>query len=725
MQMTVIRHATLSFIGVFLAASAMAQVPENDNCSNALAVECGSSYAGTTENATADDNVSTCGTTISAPGVWFSFEGTGQAVTFSTCPEPQYDTKINVFTGACDALDCLTGNDDGGDCGLGSTVGILSEIGTTYYVLVQGYDGEVGLFDLSVACVDPTYDYCSEAIPITCGEELQGSTLEATEDDVPDCGTGVQAPGVWYTFTGISDEVIVSTCYDFDYDTRLNIYEGTCDGLVCVGGNDDVAGSTCSAVNFVPDAGSTYYVLVQGYQGATGTFTIGVACLTCGTPTNITVNSLDVSATVAWDSANDGAGYTVEYGPVGFEPGTGMTMNGTVSGTSVSVDLSGLDPDTDYDVYIQEDCGEGDLSVLMGPYDFTTLAEPPPANAYCDGAIALTCGEPVEGDTDFGLFTAGPACGSANITSRSLWYSYTGTGEVVTLSTCGSASFDTKISVFSGDCLDPVCVAGGDDAPNCPGNTSVVTFPSEDGVAYLILVHGYNQASGAFTLNMSCAEACETASNDLCENASVVDVVGFGLCEGTPGSNVCAYAPIVPNPPCDPFGQIVDIWFSFNTGENADHTVTILGVTAGEVNAALYADCGDMTYVGCETDITGPLELTGLDLNTTYYLRVWNGGGELAGSFNVCVETDITTSIASSAADTGISIYPNPANSMLTIEGLNSERIAVIDLQGRTVLTASTNRAEMLRLDIGTLAPGSYVLQALDNGTTLGRFVKN
>ena len=49
----------------------------------------------------------------------------------------------------------------------------------------------------------------------------------------------------------------------------------------------------------------------------------------------------------------------------------------------------------------------------------------------------------------------------------------------------------------------------------------------------------------------------------------------------------------------------------------------------------------------------------------------------------------------------------------------------MIDLQGRTVLTTSTNGAELVRLDIATLAPGSYVLQALDNGTTLGRFVKN
>ena len=135
-----------------------------------------------------------------------------------------------------------------------------------------------------------------------------------------------------------------------------------------------------------------------------------------------------------------------------------------------------------------------------------------------------------------------------------------------------------------------------------PWNSSL-----KSGTDYLILVHGFGQASGTFTMNIFCEEACTTASNDLCVNASEVPVVGFGLCEGTPGSNACAYAPVVPNPPCDPFGQIVDIWFSFNTGDNADHTVSIAAVTAGEVNAALYADCGDLEYVGCETEIAGSI----------------------------------------------------------------------------------------------------------------------
>ena len=63
------------------------------------------------------------------------------------------------------------------------------------------------------------------------------------------------------------------------------------------------------------------------------------------------------------------------------------------------------------------------------------------------------------------------------------------------------------------------------------------------------------------------------------------------------------------------------------------------------------------------------MDLTGLELNTTYYLRVWNSGGELAGSFNVCVETDLSTGIVSSTTNSNVRLYPNPAIDQLTIEG--------------------------------------------------------
>ena len=82
--------------------------------------------------------------------------------------------------------------------------------------------------------------------------------------------------------------------------------------------------------------------------------------------------------------------------------------------------------------------------------------------------------------------------------SPSAWYRIVGTGNTVTLSTCAGQGFDTLLRVYRGRCDDLVCVAGSDDA--C-GLRSRVTFASEEGVEYLVLVRGYNEdAFGEFDL---------------------------------------------------------------------------------------------------------------------------------------------------------------------------------------------------------------------------------
>jgi hypothetical protein len=61
----------------------------------------------------------------------------------------------------------------------------------------------------------------------------------------------------------------------------------------------------------------------------------------------------------------------------------------------------------------------------------------------------------------------------------------------------GSATWDTKLTVYCQGCDDTICVDGNDDA--C-GLQSEVSWCSEAGAEYHILVHGYGSASGPFTL---------------------------------------------------------------------------------------------------------------------------------------------------------------------------------------------------------------------------------
>ncbi|MBK9061405.1 MAG: hypothetical protein IPL81_16625 [Flavobacteriales bacterium] len=99
-----------------------------------------------------------------------------------------------MYEGTCDGLQCIGGNDDGGGCGFGSQLTFATWDGGEYLVLVQGYNGATGTFTLSVDCQEIRHDECYGALPISCGETLEGSTAGATPDDNLPCQTSLPRP---------------------------------------------------------------------------------------------------------------------------------------------------------------------------------------------------------------------------------------------------------------------------------------------------------------------------------------------------------------------------------------------------------------------------------------------------------------------------------------------------------------------------------------------------
>lgn len=128
--------------------------PGNDDCANAAAAEVGVVASGSTLGASVD-GVGTCGTANTAPGVWYSVTGTGNTMTATTCTAAAgYDTKLSVFCGGCDDLNCIGGNDDncsGGSSGLLSTTSWCSQAGASYLILVHGFSSATGDFELLVS----------------------------------------------------------------------------------------------------------------------------------------------------------------------------------------------------------------------------------------------------------------------------------------------------------------------------------------------------------------------------------------------------------------------------------------------------------------------------------------------------------------------------------------------------------------------------------------------
>jgi hypothetical protein len=88
----------------------------------------------------------------------------------------------------------------------------------------------------------------------------------------------------------------------------------------------------------------------------------------CADPANLSLTGLTpTSADITWTGPT-GASYNFEYVTSGDLPGTGTAS--VLSSPTTS--LSGLTPNTNYDVYIESDCGGGLASNVIGPISFRT-----------------------------------------------------------------------------------------------------------------------------------------------------------------------------------------------------------------------------------------------------------------------------------------------------------------------------------------------------------------
>lgn len=93
--------------------------------------------------------------------------------------------------------------------------------------------------------------------------------------------------------------------------------------------------------------------------------------VSCFPPADLAVAEVtSSSAQVSWTAVEPATAWDVEYGPAGFDPGSGTLIP---SVTSTFALLEGLNYDSSYDVYVRGACDEDNSSVWEGPVSFTTL----------------------------------------------------------------------------------------------------------------------------------------------------------------------------------------------------------------------------------------------------------------------------------------------------------------------------------------------------------------
>ncbi len=91
----------------------------------------------------------------------------------------------------------------------------------------------------------------------------------------------------------------------------------------------------------------------------------------CVAPNNLTATDItSTSATLGWTALGSVTSWNIEWGLSGFVPGEATLVEG-VDNPYV---LTGLDPATSYDFYVQSICN-GETSEWSGPFTFTTLCD--------------------------------------------------------------------------------------------------------------------------------------------------------------------------------------------------------------------------------------------------------------------------------------------------------------------------------------------------------------
>ena len=242
--------------GLFNLSISCVTPPINDNCDGALEVNCDDLVFGSTANASPDESLPFCGTSLnSAPGVWYTFAGTGDDVEFALCDlATNYDTKLAVFEGSCDALSCIDGNDD--ECETQSVVSINSVPGTDYFIYVSGFGSNIGTFGLSVTCTVPPCDTADIALDLVtdavCGNDgaiditvsggsgsfdILWSNGEITEDI-----SGLAAGDYTVEVTDTDDGCLATATFTVGgQDALTEIEAAIIVGLPCDGGATDIA----------------------------------------------------------------------------------------------------------------------------------------------------------------------------------------------------------------------------------------------------------------------------------------------------------------------------------------------------------------------------------------------------------------------------------------------------------------------------------------------------
>lgn len=291
------RKISILFFFISLTVFSFGQ-SANDACGGAtLVLDNGTCNAGSIIAADADHlageaGCATPGAAADHKDVWYRFVATNGGVNYNiTATGASSLTNVEFIlmssTGACGGLAIL-----GSACGVPPLTGNIGGIvpGTTCYYMISSPNNAVGNFTTCLTTIPPpANDVKCGAISLTpngasvCSTNAGGTN---TGDGTGSCFTTEN--GLWYSVTVGTVPTVLGATADFagtNFDAQIAIFSSSnnlCSGVFTELACDDNSGSGVNpiATTAITVAG-TYFIMIDGFAGATGNFCIGATLQTC------------------------------------------------------------------------------------------------------------------------------------------------------------------------------------------------------------------------------------------------------------------------------------------------------------------------------------------------------------------------------------------------------------------------------------------------------------
>ncbi|HUT37086.1 MAG TPA: choice-of-anchor D domain-containing protein, partial [Planctomycetota bacterium] len=520
----------------------------------------------------------------------------------------------------------------------------------------------------------PANDHFANATAISQAKgQTTGYNAGATkETEEPNHAGNAGGRSVWWRWAAPASGDVTLHTFGSSFDTLLAVYTGSSVGaLTVVASNDNAPGSQQSRVAFTAVAGATYWIAVDGYNGATGNIVLDWDLATSGPQNDHFANAISVSG-ASGQTTGTNVGATKEAGEpshAGNAGGRSVWWRWTPSSSGQArINTFGSGFDTLLAVYTgssvsaltavasNDDAGGPQSQVTFAAVagaayriavdgyngvsgsivvDWALTGTGPPNDHFANAtAISGTSGQ-ATGTNASATKETGEPNHAGNAGGRSVWWRWTASssGEA-TINTFGS-NFNTLLAVYTGGSVGSLAlVASNDDEGD--GLLSQVSFTAVAGTTYRIAVDGYSGVSGNIVLDWNLTGG--GPANDHFANATAIS----GTSGQTTGTNNDATKEAgEPNHAGNAGGA--SVWWRWTAPSSGQLTVstfgsrfdTLLAVYTGTSVAAL-------TRVASNDDAGGGLQsrvTANVTAGTTYRIAV-DGYSGVSG--NIVLDWNLT-----------------------------------------------------------------------------------